>query len=353
MADGTGIAWTDATWNPLRGCSHASIGCLNCYAERQAARWCGPGGPYEGLIENGRWNGKVRLVPEHLSDPIRWQRPRRVFVNSMSDLFHPQVGDPELDAIWARMLLSPRHTFQVATKRPARALVYLTAAGLYDRILHAADRVRATRPRMTEVGISNPTTHPAPWIHLLVSCSVQAEVDRDVPILLQTPVAVRGLSLEPLVEPIDVPPGIDWVIVGGESGSGARPCNVEWIRSIVRQCEAAGVSCFVKQLGAQPILRLSELTAKQFDRLGIGSTSFMNAEVLYRYFRNRAGADPSEWPEDIRVRGTVAMARTAEPVDPRVEAVTRKLQSLAGPLVNGKEWAETILAAADAAGGSK
>ena len=124
MSETTGIEWTDATWNPIRGCSRVSEGCRHCYAERVAARFSGPGQPYEGLAVRklrvvsddeqttvGRWTGAVRMVPEHLADPLRWRRPRRVFVNSMSDLFHESLADDQRDRVLAVMLLAPHHTF--------------------------------------------------------------------------------------------------------------------------------------------------------------------------------------------------------------------------------------------------
>ena len=126
MGAKTGIEWTDATWNPIRGCSRVSEGCRNCYAETIAARFSGPGLAYEGLavMQNGHphWTGKIEFVDEHLLDPLSWRRPRRIFVNSMSDLFHENVTDEMRDKIFAVMALCPQHIFQVLTKRPARML---------------------------------------------------------------------------------------------------------------------------------------------------------------------------------------------------------------------------------------
>ncbi|GGA80852.1 hypothetical protein GCM10011507_35100 [Edaphobacter acidisoli] len=133
MGTKTGISWTDATWNPIRGCSRVSEGCRHCYAERAAYRFSGPGQPYEGLVQIGadgkrrpQWNGQVRFVEEHLLDPLKWTRPRRIFVNSMSDLFHENVTDDMRDKIFAVMALCPQHTFQVLTKRPERMLKWFT-----------------------------------------------------------------------------------------------------------------------------------------------------------------------------------------------------------------------------------
>jgi len=277
MGDATTISWTDATWNPIRGCSRVSEGCRNCYAERVAARFSDAGQAYEGLADRTRkgskWTGVVRLIPEHLADPLRWKRPRRIFVNSMSDLFHEELDDEQIDLVFAAMLLAPHHTFQVLTKRAARMRAYLENDDLYERVLHAADRFRRERPELNQVGISNPATSPARWIWLGVSVENQAAADERIPELLRTPAAVRFLSCEPLIGPVDLerwthrcsscvcsscPPGFDadtamgqrrlsWVIAGCESGPGARACSVEWLRSLRDQCSSAGVAFFLKQ----------------------------------------------------------------------------------------------------------
>ena len=124
MGAKTKIEWADATWGPIRGCSRVSAGCVHCYAETMAARFSGPGQPYDGLIRDRKWSGVVRLIPERLEDPIRWQKPRRIFVNSMSDLFHEELTDATIDRVFDVMERAPRHTFQVLTKRPHRSLSY-------------------------------------------------------------------------------------------------------------------------------------------------------------------------------------------------------------------------------------
>ncbi len=170
-----GIVWTDETWNPLRGCSRVSEGCRNCYAESVARRFDGPGLPYEGLIASGgQWNGQIKLVPEKLDEPLRWQRPRRIFVNSMSDLFHPNVPNEYIDRVFAVMALASQHTFQVLTKRPERMLEYLNRR----------------------------TTMPNVWLG--VSIENQVTADERIPLLLQTPAAVRWVSAEPLLRPVDL-----------------------------------------------------------------------------------------------------------------------------------------------------
>jgi protein gp37 len=173
MANTTGIEWTDATWNPIRGCSRVSEGCRNCYAEKVAYRFSGPGQPYEGLVqldsaisrENARripkWNGKIKFVEEHLLDPLKWKKPRRIFVNSMSDLFHENVTDEMLDRIFAVMALCPQHTFQVLTKRPERMLKYLGRA--CGRIADVVMKMRKERNDRSCVGPLPHITPGAAW----------------------------------------------------------------------------------------------------------------------------------------------------------------------------------------------
>lgn len=213
------IEWTDATWNPVRGCTKISSGCARCYAETFAERFRGvPGHPYEQGFD-------LRLVPQKLAEPLRWSKPKTVFVNSMSDLFHEDVPDEYIHAIVQVMQLANWHTYQVLTKRSER-LRDLLAASLRDA---AAER------------------------HIWWGVSVEnrrqglPRVDH----LRAAPAKMRFLSIEPLLEdlgPIDLD-GISWVIVGGESGGGARPMSPAWVRSIRDQCEAVSVPFFFKQWG--------------------------------------------------------------------------------------------------------
>lgn len=256
MSDKTAIEWTDATWNPIRGCSRVSQGCVHCYAEGVARRFSGPGQPYEGLInQHGSWNGNIRFVDHALDQPQRWKRPRRIFVNSMSDLFHENVDDKQIDRIF-RVMESKgnHHTYQILTKRPRR---------MRDYMLRYGEKMMG----------------PPPNAWLGVSVEDQAAADERIPLLLQTPAKVRFLSCEPLLGPIlldngetswltcngsddgdggccesrgvygECFHGIDWVIAGGESGRGARPMEPDWARSLRDQCVAAGISYFFKQWG--------------------------------------------------------------------------------------------------------
>ena len=356
MSGSTKIEWTDTTWNPVRGCSIVSAGCTNCYAMKQAHRFAGPGGAYEGLttLTNGGpvWTGDVRLVPELLDAPLRWRKSRRVFVNSMSDLFHESVPDTFIDQVFAVMALSPQHTFHVLTKRPERMRSWGGATGAEKAVRGRAWEMLGYMPKYEHHDvISRPWPLPNVWLG--VSVENQATADERIPLLLRTPAAVRFVSCEPLLGAVRIddiyvdgdvlkplvglrwtrtpahfatpgmtvlqPPGprIDWVIVGGESGPGARPCDVRWIRSVVGQCKAAGTACFVKQIGAQP-RGWCALQAEKY--IGESERDVDDPDYCDAYeaseqsntcngygrkchgFDNRKGADPSEWPADLRVR---------------------------------------------------
>lgn len=421
MGDSTGISWTDATWNPIRGCSRVSEGCRNCYAEQQAARIVrmnkGKPSAYDGLVQltkagEPRWTGAVRLVPEQLAWPLRKKKPLRIFVNSMSDLFHESLTNEQIAAVFGVMAACPQHTFQCLTKRPARMREFLThpevrnwiaqardAAivnrehdprerwkaipgfdgyeassdgrirnrdgreiqqylndhdhiGRYtvtiykyghqttqfvhrlvllafvgkpcdgeegchrngvktdnrvanlrwgtrsenqnDKVRHGSrggpakltsEQVARIRSRRTAgetqqsiadaFGVSRSLISliesgdvwaepdlpwPLPNVWLGVSVENQEAADERIPELLKTPAAVRFLSCEPLLGEVKLPvvhvfgpdpkwdgPKIDWVIAGCESGPGARPCGVEWLRSLRDQCASAGVAFFCKQ----------------------------------------------------------------------------------------------------------
>jgi protein gp37 len=219
MSDKSHIEWTDATWNPVRGCTKISPGCVRCYAETFAERFRGvPGHPYEQGFD-------LRLVPEKLSEPLRWRTSRMVFVNSMSDLFHRDVPDDFISETARVMQLADWHTYQVLTKRAHRL-----ATLLGSRLRDAA----SCKHIWWGVSVEN-RKHGLPRIDLLRSADV----------------AVRFLSIEPLLEDlgqIDLS-GIHWVIVGGESGPKARPMRLEWVLSVRDQCRASNVPFFFKQWG--------------------------------------------------------------------------------------------------------
>lgn len=306
------IEWTADTWNPVRGCSRVSEGCDNCYAIPLAHRFSGKGGPYVGLtvVRGGRvdWSGYARLVPEMLDKPMRWKRPRRIFVNSMSDLFHSSLSNQEIAAVFGVMAGCPQHTFQVLTKRPGRARRWFSWVNRLECCPWTECHFEALGRDNDEGYIHcNSDGHdgrpwPLPNVHLGTSIEDQKTADERVPELLRCPAAVRWLSAEPLLGPIDLKSvpytgsnDISWVVVGGESGAGARQCDVEWIRSIVLQCKSADVPVFVKQLGAAYVDSPN----------GVGGFSCRAPSGLgirIRNLKDRKGGDPSEWPDDLRVR---------------------------------------------------
>jgi protein gp37 len=363
------IEWTDETWNPVVGCARVSPGCEHCYAETMAARHVlmsraqGRTSPYLPVVdvERRRWNRNAVFLPERLAEPLTWRSPRRMFVNSMSDLFHADLSFDQIASVFAVMAATPRHTYQVLTKRPARMLEFFAHTfGLENTEVtinrEASERGwviwdgRAPRggwpkktrpvdlfayprlPDMRTLSKRLPWVWPLPNVWLGVSVEDQAAADKRIPLLLQVPAAVRFISAEPLLGPIQlreewllgrflhcpedtddpatdgcngceaVPsarrvdgplsgdvcsavrgPALAWVIIGGESGPGARPCDLAWLRSIVEQCERARVACFVKQLGARPVVEHA-------------------APELQRRIKNPKGGDPAEWPADLRVR---------------------------------------------------
>ncbi len=224
MAGTSTIEWTDATWNPVAGCSRVSPGCQNCYAERMAARFSKPGLPYHKLAvmtqAGPRWTNRIRLLEEKLEVPLRWRRPRTVFVNSMSDLFHERVPLEYIRRVFDVMRRAQQHRFQILTKR--------------------SERLRAVDADL-------------PWAsNIWMGVSVE-DADRlfRVDDLRATGASIKFLSLEPLLGPLTklTLDGIQWVIVGGESGPGARSMDPAWVIEIRDRCQAAGVPFFFKQWG--------------------------------------------------------------------------------------------------------
>jgi protein gp37 len=340
------IQWTEETWNPVVGCTPVSPGCLNCYAATLAPRLAAMGqAQYAELTvrktdgdghARAVFNGTVRCVGEALDKPLRRKKPTMYFVCSMGDLFHEGVPFGFIDRVFAVMALCPQHTFQVLTKRPERMAEYLNQpASLAFRRVCAA---------MSDMG-HRPTTGTWPLAHVWLGTSAedQARLEERVPHLLRCPAVVRFLSCEPLLgdiarhlgvlfdggpihlrglDPIDTRGKIDWVIVGGESGAHARPCRVEWVRSVVAQCKAAGVPVFVKQLGAKPVVCdvhcntvpewVSDWldTGVAYENVGPPSDPEHRIKLC-----DRKGGDMTEWPADLRVREM--------PVEPWVGGVGR------------------------------
>lgn len=323
----TPIEWADYSWPIVNGCRRISPGCGGaegggCYAERLAATRLAHTPKYAGLARmtaNGpRWSGEARLHEADLLAPLRLRKPSRIFVADMGDLFFDGVPDDVIDRVFAVMAQAPRHTFQVLTKRPDRMRKYFAAwPNGMSRGHHIALHIGNG---------SGPTVElPLPNVWLGVSVEDQKRADERIPLLLDTPAAVRFLSCEPLLGSIrfaDVPgfnkcgsAGVEllrnlWVIVGGESGPGARPCDVAWIRSIVEQCRGANVPVFVKQLGAHVIDRNDSIangTPQEWpddtdvEDCGDPSRQYQGAPCRI-LLANRKGGEMAEWPRDLRVR---------------------------------------------------
>ncbi len=290
MADKSPIEWTEATWNPIVGCSILSPGCTHCYAMKMAARIeamsaaTGRDTHYAGTTKLSKagpvWTGKLALAPDHiLTEPLRWKRPRRIFVNSMSDLFHEDVPDEWIDQVFAVMAMTPQHTFQILTKRASRMREYVNGQKFSVPILGAMplervhleaaahmdgdggfwDELKNADGNVYSLYCSVPWPLPNVWLG--VSTERRQEWLERTADLRETPAAVRFVSAEPLLADlgeIDLDK-IDWIIVGGESGHDARPMHPDWSRSIRDQCAAAGTAFFFKQWGGwKPISQMKD-----------------------------------------------------------------------------------------------
>lgn len=297
MSDKTKIEWADATWNPVTGCTKVSPGCDHCYIDRafpfrlsgtKFVKFC-PRCKGHGIIDaahtpcpdclDGTVAGNIGATtgvwvhPNRLDQPLRWKRPRRVFVNSLSDLFHESVSDEYIARVWAVMALAPQHRFMVLTKRHGRMRSLLSSSAFADLM---GESIEETNAGVGDYSIQ----YPLPNVWLGVTVEDQKRADLRIPALLNTPAAVRFLSCEPLIGPVElefihyfepkcngcsgiVSPahepscgtepgahwGIDWVICGGESGPDARPMHPGWARSLRDQCQGAGVPFHFKQWG--------------------------------------------------------------------------------------------------------
>ncbi|MFB6372789.1 MAG: DUF5131 family protein [Bradymonadaceae bacterium] len=305
----SGIEWTTETWNPVTGCQRVSEGCQNCYAEQMAGRLKQMGvDQYEDVVDKPdgvdewRWTGEITLVEHRLDKPLKWTHDNlRIFVDSMSDLFHEDVPFKYIAACFGVMAACPEHTFQILTKRPERMRQFFEWLSSETREVYGGDRgefrgkfceLEAEKRLDGELRASS-IGWPLPNVWLGVSAEHQKAADERIPPLLECPAAVHFVSAEPLLGSIDFSrirneewgrynpmrsPDLDWVIVGGESGKGARECSVDAIRSIAKQCLTNGVPVFVKQLGAVPVGdNVNEIDDPK-------------------------GGDPDEWPDELWVR---------------------------------------------------
>ncbi len=267
MGEKSAIEWTDATWNPTVGCDIISSGCTHCYAMRMAARLERMGQErYAGLTAPTKtgpvWTGAFREAPRAtLVQPLSWSRPRRVFVNSMSDLFHVKASWPLIDKVFAVMALAPRHTFQILTKRSWLMRSYVNDAETPGRIVEAACALFASRHPETLRADGSGSGMPWPLPNVWLGISVESQFNEGRFFdLSKTVAAKRFVSLEPLIGPIDLShfenrlAWLNWVIVGGESGPGARPMHPDWARGLRDQCLGAGVPFFFKQWGENDAL---------------------------------------------------------------------------------------------------
>jgi protein gp37 len=289
----TTIAWTDETINPIVGCSRISAGCEKCYAETAAKTARLQQFPQYQKV--AKWNGTVEFVESQLIKPYEWKKSKKIFICSMADIFHENVPFNWVEEIFYMIENCPQHTFQILTKRPERMIEF------FDWYI----------ARNSDHSVELQWTMPDN-IWLGVSCENQAMADKRIPLLMEIPAKVRFLSCEPLLEPINLSkflpiewseiaedwieswPGIgsysrdaypDWIIVGGESGAGSRPCHIDWIRDIASQCQSAKVPVFIKQLGSNAIATRSDNTGNYKLKL-----------------KDRKGSDILEWFDDLRLQ---------------------------------------------------
>lgn len=294
MADKSSIEWTDATWPIVQGCDYESPGCTHCYAVPLLWRMAhnpnpAISGPLQGVVAKNaagklHFTGKVALREDRLDWPLKWKEPRQIFVPSHGDLFHPSVPDWFIDKVFAVMALCPQHTFQVLTKRSKRMREYLSTPDVAARVWKAANEIPDCSERLylRALGMNGGDWGGAtPWplrnVWAGVSTEDQPRADERIPDLRATPAAVRFISAEPLLGPLDIAehligeeehgidmsrevggrvgactgwiPPLDWVIAGGESGPRSRPMHPDWVRSLRDQCATARVPFFFKQWG--------------------------------------------------------------------------------------------------------
>lgn len=339
----TSIEWCDRSWNVIRGCQKVSPGCKHCYAEGIASRFSGPGLAFEGAARGGRWTGELLADTSKLLEPLRLRRPARIFVNSVSDLFWEKVPDFLINAHLAVAYLAPHHRFLCLTKRAGRLILH---GGDWDgepfrRLSRGLARCLATKEQLPEVEarihaalLASPHAHTWPPPNWLQGVSVESEAEiARVPLLLSAGFACPWVSAEPLLGPLRLEGfmesapevrnrllveagwvpllktldgrSLEWVVIGGESGPDARPCEREWIQDLVRQAERAEVPAFVKQLGAAYVDAVNGVGGARWrGKAGDAGPS--------HFLKDAKGADPAEWPSFLKVRAYPAAAELGE-----------------------------------------
>lgn len=327
---GTKIQWCDEVINPIVGCSRVSPGCANCYAAAvaQSARLQ----QFPQYQKVGAWDGTVEFVESQLTKPLKWRSPKKIFVCSMSDLFHENIPDEWRDRVFAVMAMTPHHTYQVLTKRPENALRYLSQDNLKPKWRgQVYGDLYDALPKDLKTGYFKMNSHwdemvlPARNVWVGTTVENQATADERIPLLLQVPAAVRWLSVEPLLGEIDLlklvskdDDGlraleyINWVVVGGESGPRARPLPIEWVEAIAQQCQTAGVPVFLKQLGSFCVTSTPEKFPKtelvvggvysywcfwEADRMGFKLEGMSRVKL-----HHRAGGNIEEFPAHLQIR---------------------------------------------------
>lgn len=305
MGDNSNIQWTEATWNPLYGCTKISPACAHCYIEHT------PPFRIAGL-KFVKGHIPLQFHEERLAQPLHWKRPRMIFVNSLSDLFHADVPDAFIDRVFAVMALAPQHTFQVLTKRPERMRAYLQKLGQSSQFFRMQDAATEFGYSFTWKGLS---LLPFPFKNVWLGVSVENQhfADERIPLLLDTPAEIRWVSYEPALGPVDFLPwmkmfrndhvvdptgvaynSLDWIVVGGESGDHPREFDLAWALSVIEAGRVAGVPVFVKQLGARPVRRVV------YGPMAWTGDEQVHVERLA--LKHRKGGDQAEWPPDLRVR---------------------------------------------------
>jgi protein gp37 len=355
VSDKSAIEWTDASWPVITGCTHISTGCDHCYAAKLTSTRLRHLPEYAGLAENGRFNGTVRLLNDRLDWPLRWRRPRKVFVSDMADLFHKDVPDGFIACVFTVMAKAPQHTFQVLTKRHGRMRSLLNS-DRFGALCFAAALARGWD--------LEGTPWPLPNVHLGVSVEDQRWADVRIPALCQTPAAVRSLSCEPLLGPVRIPftvpaactacggggylpcdaecgtaegPAagrVHWVIAGGESGPGARPMHPDWARSLRDQCTDFDVPFFLKQWGEWgPAPWRVDREAGEGDDAYKARAEATCATHAYASWANEYGHEPhkpSHKPWSLERRSL-----------PDGQAAIRRWgKKAAGRELDGREWSE-------------